>query len=352
MFEINGTKIGKGYKPYIVAELSANHGGDINRAKESIKAAKDSGANAVKIQTYTPDTMTLNSFKEDFLIKEGIWKGYNLYQLYKEAQTPYEWHKELFSFSNKIGLTIFSTPFDETAIDLLEKLDTPAYKIASFEITDIPLIEYAASKQKPMLISTGMSNFKEIEAAVKCCVNQGNNKILLFHFISKYPAEITDYQLGDIKFMQEKFNVDIGLSDHTISNVASSLSIALGATAIEKHFKLDNQECGPDSSFSITPKEFQLLVDECNISFEASKTNYLKRPVTENINKKFRRSIYFVKDLPKGHVLTKNDIKRIRPGYGLDPKYFLKIVGMRLSKDVEKAQAVSWESLEKIKNPS
>ena len=167
---------------------------------------------------------------------------------------------------------------------------------------------------------------------------------------SKYPAEITDYQLGDIKFLQEKFNVEVGLSDHTISNIASSLSIALGATAIEKHFKLDQKECGPDSSFSITPKQFKSLVQECNLSFKASMTNYLKRPASENKNKKFRRSIYFVKDLPKGHILTKNDIKRIRPGYGLDPKYFWKIIGMRLSKDVEKAEAVSWESLEKKHN--
>ncbi len=349
MLEINGRKIGKCQRPYIIAELSANHGGDIQRAKESIKAAKESGASAVKIQTYTPDTMTLNSFKKDFLINEGIWKGYNLYELYKMAQTPYEWHEELFRFSKKIGLTIFSTPFDETAIDLLEELDTPAYKIASFEITDIPLIKYAASKHKPMLISTGMSNPKEIEDAINCCIKEGNEQILLFHCISKYPANITDYQLGDIKFLQEKFNVEIGLSDHTTSNMAASLSIALGATAIEKHFKLDNKECGPDSSFSITPQKFQSLVKECDLSFEASRTKNFERPESENVNKKFRRSIYFVKDLPKGHILTKNDIKRIRPGYGIDPKYFDEIIGMKLSKNVERAEAVTWFSLEKIK---
>tara|TARA_Y100001978_G_scaffold91498_1_gene81995 strand:+ start:694 stop:1743 length:1050 start_codon:yes stop_codon:yes gene_type:complete len=347
MFEINGTKIGIGLKPYIIAELSANHGGDIQRAKDSIRGAKEAGANAVKLQTYTPDTMTLNSSKDDFLIKEGLWKGYNLYQLYKEAYTPYEWHKELFSFAELIGITIFSTPFDETAIDLLEDLNTPAYKIASFELTDLPLIEYAASKKKPMLISTGMGSFEEIKEAILTCNKQGNNDILLFHCISKYPAKEKDYQLGDIKFLREKFNLEVGLSDHTISNMASNLAISIGACAIEKHFKLDDKECGPDSSFSLNANKFRILVDECNLSFEASKINYLQRTESEKVNKKFRRSIYFIKELKKGHILKKEDIRRIRPGYGLEPKYFDEIVGMRLKKDVEKAEAVKWEYLEK-----
>ena len=346
MFEINGKKIGKGYAPYIIAELSANHGGDIERAKSSIEAAKESGASAVKIQTYTPDTMTLNSFKEDFLIKEGLWKGYNLYQLYKEAHTPYEWHEELFKFAKSIDITIFSSPFDESAVDLLEELKTPAYKIASFEITDLPLIRYAASKQKPMLISTGMANKDEIRDAINCCKKQGNKKILIFHCISKYPANILDYQLGDINFLKKEFNVEIGLSDHTTSNLASSLSTALGACAIEKHFKLDEKDCGPDSSFSITPDQLKSLVNECNLSFEASKTNFLKRTDSEKENKKFRRSIYFVKNLSKGHILEKNDIKRIRPGYGLDPKYFDEIIGLKLTRDIEKGDAVTWQCFE------
>ncbi len=346
MFEINGEKVGKGCKPYIIAELSANHGGDIIRAKSSIKSAKDSGASAVKIQTYTPDTMTLNSNKKDFLINEGIWKGYNLYQLYKEAHTPFEWHEELFIYAKSIGITIFSSPFDESAIDLLEELNTPAYKIASFEITDLPLIEYAASKQKPILISTGMANTIEIKEAIDCCIKQGNNKILIFHCISKYPAEILEYQLGDISFLKDKFNVEIGLSDHTVSNLASSLATALGACAIEKHFKLDNKECGPDSSFSITPDQLKSLVYECNLSFEASKANHLKRSDSEISNRQFRRSIYFIKDLPKGHILKKDDIKRIRPGYGLNPKFFNEIIGKRLSCNVEKADPVKWNCFE------
>ena len=343
MFEIDGQKIGRGFKPYIVAELSANHGGNIERAKSSIKAASESGANAVKIQSYTPDTMTLNSTKEDFLINEGLWKGYTLYQLYEEAYTPFEWHEELFTFAKSIGITLFSSPFDESAVDLLESLNTPAYKIASFEITDLPLIRYASSKQKPMLISTGMANINEIKEAINCCKAQGNNKILIFHCISKYPAEILDYQLGDINFLRKEFNVEIGLSDHTVSNLASSLATALGACSIEKHFKLDEKDCGPDSSFSITPSQLKNLVNECNLSYEASKTNYLKRTDSEKENKKFRRSIYFIKNLPKGHILEKQDVRRVRPGYGLDPKYFDTIIGKKLIKNVENAEPVTWK---------
>ena len=343
MFEINGCKIGKGHKPYIVAELSANHGGDLKRAKLSIKAAKESGASAVKIQSYTPDTMTLNSVKKDFLINKGIWKGYSLYQLYEEAYTPFEWHKELFTYAKSINITLFSTPFDESAVDLLENLNTPAYKIASFEITDLPLISYAASKQKPMFISTGLANINEIKEAINCCKAQGNNKILIYHCISKYPAEILDYQLGDINFLKKEFNVEIGLSDHTVSNLAASLATALGASAIEKHFKLDEKDCGPDSTFSITPSQLKNLVNECNLSYEASKTNYLKRTDSEKENKKFRRSIYFVKNLPKGHILEKHDVRRIRPGYGLDPKYLDAIIGKKLIKNVENAEPVTWK---------
>ena len=207
MFEVNGVKIGENCAPYVIAELSANHGGDINRAKQSIKAAKEAGASAVKLQTYSPDTMTLNSKKDDFLINEGLWAGYSLYELYKEACTPFEWHAELFDYARNIGITIFSSPFDETAIDLLEELKTPAYKISSFEITDLPLIKYAALKQKPIFISTGLANINEVEQAINCIREQGNNEILLFHCISNYPAKLSDYQLGDITFLKEKYNL-------------------------------------------------------------------------------------------------------------------------------------------------
>jgi pseudaminic acid synthase len=343
MFEVNGVKIGQGHKPYIIAELSANHGGRIERAKESINAAKKSGADAVKIQTYTPDTMTINSAKEDFIINDGLWKGYNLYKLYQEAHTPFEWHAELFEYAKNIGITIFSTPFDETAADLLEELEAPAFKIASFEITDLPLIKYVALKGKPMFMSTGMANIEEITEAVDTCYSAGNKDILLFHCISNYPAKLTDYNLGDIKYIADHFDLEVGLSDHTVSNVASSLAVALGAKAIEKHFKLDDADCGPDSSFSILPDQLELLCNECNTAFEAVKSNKLERPSSESPNKKFRRSVYFVNDLKEGDVITENDIKRIRPGYGLDPKYFNEVVGQRLKLNVDRGQPVSWD---------
>ena len=224
MFKINGVKIGRGQRPYIIAELSANHGGSIKRAKDSIKAAKNSGADAVKIQTYTPDTMTINSNNADFLINDGLWKGYNLYQLYKEAYTPFEWHSELFKYAKKIGITLFSTPFDETAVDLLDQLKSPAFKIASFEITDLPLIKYVSSKQKPMLMSTGMATLEEVSEAVEVAKSAGNDKIVLLHCISSYPASLESANLQNIPILREQFNLDVGLSDHTMGATAAAVS--------------------------------------------------------------------------------------------------------------------------------
>ena len=347
MFKINGVKIGRGQRPYIIAELSANHGGSIKRAKDSIKAAKNSGADAVKIQTYTPDTMTINSNNADFLINDGLWKGYNLYQLYKEAYTPFEWHSELFKYAKKIGITLFSTPFDETAVDLLDQLKSPAFKIASFEITDLPLIKYVSSKQKPMLMSTGMANISEIGEAVETCLKAGNKDILLFHCISNYPTELADSKLGDIKYISDHFDVEVGLSDHTTTNVAAILSVALGASAIEKHFKLDDANCGPDASFSILPEQLKNLCEECHTAYKATLSNKLQRSTTEKSDKIFRRSIYFVRNLKKGDIVSENDIRRIRPGYGLEPKHFKDIIGSRLVCDVSRADPVSWDALEK-----
>ena len=269
MIIINKTKVASNCKPYIIAELSANHDGSIERAKQLILAAQLAGASAVKMQSYTPDTMTINSDKPDFKITEGLWKGYKLYELYKDAYTPYEWHKELFQYSNQLGITLFSTPFDETAVDLLEDLNTPAYKIASFELTDLPLIKYAASKKKPMLISTGMGNLEEISNAVECCKQENNSQILLFHCISSYPAEVEESNLYNLSFLAKKFKVDVGLSDHTLTNFTSVLGISLGAAAIEKHFKLNLNDSGPDSSFSILPKQLENLVKECNLCHKA-----------------------------------------------------------------------------------
>ena len=347
MFKVANKFIGKGYKPFIIAEVSANHGGSIQRAKETILAAKNSGANAVKIQTYTPDTMTLDSEKNDFLINDGLWKGYNLYKLYQEAYMPFEWHKELFDFAKLHGVLLFSTPFDETAVDLLHSLDVPAFKIASFEITDLPLIEYAASKGKPLFMSTGMSNQDEIGDALECCFKNGNRDILLFHCISNYPADLRTSHIGDMSYIAKHFKVEVGLSDHTTSNLASILAVAKGASAIEKHFKLDEKDCGPDASFSILPDQLKSLCDDCESAFEAIKSNELRRDPTELNNKKFRRSLYFINALTKGKIITKDDIKRVRPGFGLEPKYFDWVVGQKVSADVGFGDAVTLDVLTK-----
>jgi pseudaminic acid synthase len=349
MFKVVNKSIGKGCKPFIIAEISANHGGSIQRAKETMLAAKNLGADAVKIQTYTPDTMTLDTNKNDFLINDGLWKGRNLYQLYQEAYTPFEWHKELFDFAKSHGVILFSTPFDETAVDLLQSLDAPAFKIASFEITDLPLIEYAASKGKPLFISTGMSDQYEIAEALECCYKNGNSDVLLFHCISKYPADLRTSRIGDMSYIARHFRVEVGLSDHTTSNLASILAVAKGASAIEKHFKLDGKDCGPDASFSIMPDQLKSLCDNCESAFEAMKSNDLERETSELINKKFRRSLYFVNALAKGEIITKDDIRRVRPGFGLEPKYFDWVVGQKVSVDVDFGDAVTLSSLKKNK---
>lgn len=347
MFTVANRSVGKGNKPLVIAEISANHGGSIERAKQTISAAKVSGADAVKIQTYTPDTMTLKSDKSDFVINEGLWKGYNLYQLYKEAYTPFEWHKELFEFAKSHGVILFSTPFDETAVDLLYSLDAPAFKIASFEITDLPLIEYTASKGKPLFMSTGMSSQEEIGEAIECCYKNGNKDVLLFHCISNYPADLRASHIGDMSYIAEYFKVEVGLSDHTTSNLASVLAVAKGASAIEKHFKLDEQDCGPDASFSILPDQLKSLCVDCESAFEAIKSDQLRRAPSELINKRFRRSLYFVNALSESDVISKDDIRRVRPGFGLEPKYFDWVVGQKVSKDVNFGDAVTLDLLKR-----
>lgn len=346
MFTVNKRHIGKGCRPFIIAEVSANHGGSIQRAKDTILAAKNSGADAVKIQSYTPDTMTINSNKDDFLINDGLWKGYSLFQLYKEAHTPFEWHGELFEFAKSCGTLLFSTPFDETAVDLLNKLDTPAFKIASFELTDLYLVEYAASKGKPMFMSTGMANADEIGEAIEACYKTGNRDLLLFHCISEYPAELTASHLGDIPYIAKHFSVEVGLSDHTVSNLASVLAVAVGASAIEKHFKLDEQDRGPDATFSILPEQMKSLCEDCSKAFDAVKSNKLAREESELTSKKFRRSLYFVRNIKKGHRIREKDIRRIRPGYGLEPKYFDSIIGRKVCCDVVRGTPVSFGLLD------
>lgn len=345
-FKIDNIQIGESHPPYIIAELSANHNGSIQRAKDSIKAASENGASAVKIQSYTADTMTLDSDLDDFLIKGGLWNGYKLYDLYKEAHTPFEWHEELFHFAKELNLTIFSSPFDETAVDLLEDLGTPAYKIASFELVDLPLIKYVARTKKPLLMSTGMATEMEISEAVSTARKEGSEEILLFHCISSYPAPIQEANLLQMLQLKEKYNVEVGLSDHTIGNTAAIAAVSLGASAIEKHFTLSRDEKGPDSSFSMEPMELSHLVSETNNAYKSLGTASFERPDIESENQIFRRSLYFVKKLKAGHIIKEGDIRRIRPGYGLLPKFYDEVIGATLTKDVNIGQPVGWDELD------
>jgi len=346
MIKVANRVISRNNRPYIIAELSANHDGSIEIAKKSILAAKNSGANAIKIQTYTPDTMTIDSNLEDFQINDGLWKGSSLYELYSQAYTPYEWHRELFDYASKIDITIFSSPFDETAVDLLESLNAPAYKIASFELIDLPLIKLVARTKKPLLMSTGMASLDEIGEAVETAKSAGNQNILLFHCISSYPAPIEESNLNNILFLKKTFNLEVGLSDHSTSNIASILAISLGASAIEKHFKLDRSINGVDSSFSLNQKQFNSLVKECNVAWSALGKSSFSRANAEKENMKFRRSIYFVKDLKKGDIISVSSIKKIRPGYGLSPKYFDDLLGRKVKHDVKRGEAVTWGKIE------
>ena len=347
MIIIDNKQISEINKPYIIAELSGNHNGSLDRAKLSIKTANECGVDAVKIQTYNADAMTIKCNKSDFIIKEGLWKDYKLYELYEEAHTPYEWHSELFRYANELGITLFSTPFDENSVELLESLNTPAYKIASFELTDLDLISYVAKKGKPMLMSTGMSSESEISEAIEAAKISGCKSLLLFHCISSYPAPIDQANLRQIKKLKKEFGIPIGLSDHTIGNTTAITSIALGACAIEKHFTLNRDEKGPDSEFSSEPNELMELVRDTKYAWEALGQEGFNRPMSESGNKIFRRSIYFVKDLKAGEIIKSSDIRRIRPGFGLAPKLFEKIIGMRVNQDVERGDAVNWNIINK-----
>jgi N-acetylneuraminate synthase len=342
---IDGKKIGLGHSPYVVAEISANHNGDINQAKKIMLSAKESGADAIKMQTYTPDTITLNSNNDDFVIKNGLWQGYTLYDLYNEAHTPYEWHKPLFEYARSIGITCFSTPFDETAVDLLEDLNTPAYKIASFEAIDIPLIKYVAATKKPMIISTGMANLEEISEAVEAAQSAGCDQLILLHCISAYPAPIDESNLLTIPDLAKRFNVLSGLSDHTLGTIVATASVALGSVFIEKHFTLDRSIKGPDSSFSLEPSELSCLVNDVkNAWLSLGEVGY-ERKASEDQNVVFRRSIYVTKALKKGDILTFDNIRRVRPGYGLDPKHYENVLGKAVCCDVPENTALSFNML-------
>lgn len=339
--EIAGRPIGNEYEPYIIAEMSANHNGNIETAFQIIEEAKKAGADAVKIQTYTPDTITLNSDLPDFQIKGGLWDGKTLYELYEWAHTPWDWHKPMFEHARKLGITMFSSPFDTTAVDLLEDLNAPAYKIASFEAIDLPLIRYVAATGKPMIISTGMADAEEIEEAIAAAREGGCKELAILHCVSGYPAPAEDYNLRTILDMMERFDLVTGLSDHTLDNTTAIASVVLGAALIEKHFTLDRNGGGPDDSFSLEPDDLFALCRDSKTAWKALGTVDYGRKSSEQGNVQFRRSLYFVKDMKAGEIVSSDSIRSIRPGYGLAPKEYGNVIGAKLLSDVKENTPVT-----------
>lgn len=339
---INGRPIGPNHPPYIIAELSANHNGSLERALATIDAAQRCGADAIKLQTYTADTLTIDCDAPDFIIRGGLWDGYKLYDLYRWAQTPFEWHREMFDHARKRGITIFSTPFDETAVDLLESLNAPAYKIASFEVADLPLIRYAASTGKPMILSTGVASESDIEDAVAAARDAGCKSLVLLHCISSYPAPMEQANLRQMQALAARFGAVPGLSDHTLGTTASVAAIALGACVIEKHFTLSRADKGPDSEFSLEPTDLERLCRDGKDAWRALGQAGYERQKAEEGSKVFRRSVYFVRDLPAGAVVGAQDVRRIRPGMGLAPKHLDQIIGKTLGHAVTRGKATEW----------
>ena len=345
--EISGKKIGPDYPPYIIAELSANHNGDINRAFEILEMAAECGADAIKLQTYTQDTLTIECDKPDFKIKGGLWNGRTLYDLYSEAHMPWEWHKPLFAKAKELGITIFSSPFDTTSVDLLEELGAPAYKIASFEAIDLPLIEYVAKTGKPMIISTGMANKEEIQEAVTTAKNAGCTELVVLHCVSGYPAPAQDYNLATIPDMAKRFDVLTGLSDHTIDNTTAITSVVLGACLIEKHVTLDRNGGGPDDSFSLEKSELTKLCEDSKTAWQAlGKIDY-ERKESEKDNLVFRRSLYVVKDIKEGEEFTHENVRIIRPGFGLLPKFYEDVIGSVCSCSIGRGEPLTWGMVKK-----
>ena len=344
--KIGNFEISDSHRAFIIAELSANHNQNINIAIETIRAAKRAGADCIKLQTYTPDTITINSNKDDFIIKGTIWSGKNFYELYQEAFTPWEWHEKLFDVAREEGLVCFSSPFDRSSVDFLENLDVPAYKVASFEITDIPLIEYIASKAKPVIISTGIASSEDIEMALEACKKMGNNQISLLKCTSSYPAPIDEANLLMIKHMREKYNVITGVSDHTIGSTVPIVASVLGAKIIEKHFILDRSLGGTDSSFSMNESEFKLMVKSIR---EAERSmGIIDYNLTEK-QKKGRdssRSLYIIDDVKKGQIVSEENVRSIRPGFGLHPKFLPQALGKKFIVDIEKGTRFNLDSIE------
>jgi pseudaminic acid synthase len=340
---IDGRRIAPDAPPYVIAEMSANHDCRLDRALAIVDAARAAGASAVKLQTYTPDTITLDSADEAFRIRGGLWDGRTLHELYGEAHLPWDWHAPLFAHAQKVGITMFSTPFDTTAVDLLEDLGAPAYKIASFEAVDLPLIRYVAATGKPMIISTGMADAAEIAEAVDAARAGGCRELVLLHCVSGYPAPAADYNLRTLVDMRERFGVATGLSDHTLGHATAVAAVALGALVIEKHFTLDRSAGGPDDSFSLEPAEMAALCRDASTAWQALGRVDYSRQSSEQGNVKFRRSLYFVRALKAGEVIGVDAVRSVRPGYGLAPKHLGAVIGRTLARDVSFATPVSWD---------
>lgn len=343
---IAGRSIGAQEPPFVIAELSANHNGSLDTALRIIDAAVVAGADAVKLQTYRADTITLDSDAEEFIIRGGLWNGRRLHDLYAEAHMPWEWHRPLFDHARARGITIFSSPFDTTAIDLLEDLNAPAYKIASFEAVDLPLIRYAAATGKPMIISTGMADAEEIAEAIAAAREGGCLELAVLHCVSGYPAPPGDYNLRTIPDMIRRFGLVTGLSDHTLDNTTAIASVALGASIIEKHFTLDRNGGGPDDSFSLEPAEMAALCQGAKTAWDALGRIDYGRKSSEQGNVQFRRSLYFVKDLKAGEVITPDAVRSVRPGFGLAPKHLGAVLGQRVRRDVARNTAVTPEAVQ------
>ncbi|MDD3660830.1 MAG: pseudaminic acid synthase [Lachnospiraceae bacterium] len=342
---IKNRLVGEGYPTYIIAEMSANHAGSIERAKEIIRVAKDCGADCIKIQTYTPDTITIDCDNEYFQIQEGTWKGENLYSLYGKAYTPWEWHNELKEAANKIGIDFFSTPFDKTSVDFLESIDIPFYKIASFELVDIPLIRYVASKGKPIIMSTGMGTQEEIREAVEAAYQEHNDRVVLLKCSSAYPALPDDMNLRTIEDMRERFNLPVGLSDHSLGSLSATTAIAMGASVIEKHFCLSRDISNPDASFSMTPSEFSSMVSDIRKVEKALGRITYGPSDQEQDNLKFRKSVFVIKDVSEGEPFTEENLKVIRPGFGLKPKYFQDVLGKSAVRALKRGTPLKWEDI-------
>ena len=344
-FEIAGRPIGPEHEPFVICEISGNHNGSLDRALELIDAAAATGCDAIKIQTYTPDTMTIASDRPEFRIKGGLWDGQRLHDLYGEAYTPYEWHGALFQRARDLGVILFSTPFDDSAIDLLESLDAPAYKIASFELTDVNLISSVAKLGKPMIMSTGLANLDEIEQALETVRENGDPPVILLHCISAYPAPMNEANVRTVPDLAARFGVTTGLSDHTMGTAASVASIALGGCVVEKHFTLRRSDGGPDAAFSMEPEEFKQLVDDCKNAWRALGHAGYELKGSEQGNIAFRRSLYVVEDIAPGDELTPRNIRSIRPGYGLEPKHLKAVMGRTAGRWLARGEALAWDMI-------